>query len=682
MEFFFNPKSVAIIGASERGVGINLVTNALLSMDRDAIYPVNPRYETICGLKAYPTVDAIEADVDMAMVMVPAPILPEALEACARKGIGGVIIQSAGFAETGDEGRKLQARCVEIARANNMRLWGPNCMGMVDIPNKRFFTFMDHNIKIDLSMAGGVSLVVQSGMLSAGFLVDQTYRRHMGVSKACSIGNKCDIDESDVLEYLLADPDTTSVGLYLESIGNGRRFLDLISGAAKPVVVLKAGRSVSGAKAAISHTASLAGNARLTDSLLREAGALLAHDFNHMFDIADTAAMIPKAKPNANIAVVAFSGGAGILSCDVLEANGLQLATLTPETIAEMEKIYPPWMPPANPMDLYPAMEKVGFTQGLNYAMHAAIADPNVDGVLVHSISLWEDFGLEFAEVQEKAKAAGKFMAVWCFGMPDSYCRVKKYLNSLGIPVFDELSRLSSCVAEAAKFNPQAAEKVPPVAISSPSAGPAETLDEIASKGLLAQTGIPVVADHLADSVDQAVRLASDLGYPVALKGILPDVVHKTELGLVQPNVANEQDLRRLAEDMQKRMDGKGKLLVQQRVSADYELMAGMVRDDQFGPCVMLGMGGQLAELRPDITFAMAPLSTDRALAMLDRLESRKLFDGFRKLPPLDRAAMADLLVKLAELGANRPDISQIDINPVLISGGKPVAVDASVIMG
>lgn len=682
MDFYFKPQSVAIIGASPRGVGFNLVENALTSMPPEAIFPVNSKYETIEGLPTYPSVDAIEAPVDMAMALVPARFLPEALEACARNGVKGVIIQSAGFAETGDEGRSLQARCVDIAKEGGMRLWGPNCMGMVDIPNKRFFTFMNEADKIDRSMSGRVSLVVQSGMLSAGFLVDLTQRRYMGVSKACSIGNKCDVDESDVLEYLLSDPDTKSVGLYLESIGNGRRFLDLVSGADKPVVVLKAGRSQSGAKAAMSHTASLAGNARLTDSLLREAGALLAYDFNQMFEIADTAAMLPHAKPAARMAVVAFSGGAGILSCDVLEANGLKLAKLSDGTIAKMQKIYPPWMPPDNPMDLYPAMEQVGFSEAMNQAMDAAIADPNVDGIMVHMISLWEDIGLELEAMNQKARDAGKFIAAWCFGIPDSYRRVKRKLDEMGIPVFDELSRLSSCLAEASKFSPQATEKVP--AISAPVQTDAEpiTMDEVQSKTVLQEAGIPVVEDHIADTAEQAARIAAKLGYPVVLKGLLADVVHKTELGLVQPYVGDEAALIKLGGEMLDRMKGKGRLLVQQRVSADYELMAGLLCDDHFGPCVMLGMGGQMAELRPDITFALVPLSNKRALAMIDRLESAELFNGFRKLPPLNRQAMADLLVKLGGIGSSDPSVSQIDINPVLISDGEPIAVDASVITG
>ena len=359
MEFFFDPSSVAVVGASPERTGKSLLLNTAGSRDV-AVYPVNPKYQDLEGLTCYPSVAAIPHPVEMAILLVPARFTPQILEECAAKGVRGVMIQSAGFAETGEDGRELQAKCVAIARQAGMRLWGPNCMGLVYVPGNKYFTFMSPNITGVLPPHGNLSLVVQSGMLSAGFLADLATRRGIAVNKACSIGNKCDVDECDVLEYLLGDDTTKGVALYLESMPRGRRFMELAEGASKPLVVLKSGRSASGAKAALSHTASLAGNARLTQGLLQAVGVGTARDFHQLVDLGRSLSLLPEIPAGARVAVLTFSGGAGILSCDLLEDNGLPLAELAPATLGELAKVFPVWMPPGNPVDLWPAMELHG----------------------------------------------------------------------------------------------------------------------------------------------------------------------------------------------------------------------------------------------------------------------------------------------------------------------------------
>ncbi|MCF8066659.1 MAG: CoA-binding protein, partial [Desulfarculaceae bacterium] len=311
MEFFFDPSSVAVVGASPERTGKSLLLNTAGSRDV-AVYPVNPKYQDLEGLTCYPSVAAIPHPVEMAILLVPARFTPQILEECAAKGVRGVMIQSAGFAETGEDGRELQAKCVAIARQAGMRLWGPNCMGLVDVPGNKYFTFMSPNITGVLPPHGNLSLVVQSGMLSAGFLADLATRRGIAVNKACSIGNKCDVDECDVLEYLLGDDTTKGVALYLESMPRGRRFMELAEGASKPLVVLKSGRSASGAKAALSHTASLAGNARLTQGLLQAVGVGTARDFHQLVDLGRSLSLLPEIPAGARVAVLTFSGGAGI----------------------------------------------------------------------------------------------------------------------------------------------------------------------------------------------------------------------------------------------------------------------------------------------------------------------------------------------------------------------------------
>ncbi len=297
---------------------------------------------------------------DLAIVFVPAPQVPAAVESCAARGVRGVIIESGGFAETGPEGKRLQDRLSEIAARTGIRLWGPNCMGLVDCVHRRIFSFMDPQaLERGEFIPGTVSLVVQSGMLSAIFLIDIMSNATMGVSKVCSLGNKVDVDECDVLEYFLDDPDTGVIGLYLESFSDGRRFLDLCRRSAKPIVVLKGGRSRQGAEAALSHTASLAGNQRIVTGALAQAGVTEARDFKQMMDLCRSLALMkPSAAGSDRVAVLTLSGGAGIVATDFVAEQGLAMADLSESTRQSLATLFPEWMPVSNPVDLWPAVER------------------------------------------------------------------------------------------------------------------------------------------------------------------------------------------------------------------------------------------------------------------------------------------------------------------------------------
>ncbi len=330
MDIFFNPGSVTVIGASKRNIG-NFVIKNLLAGFNGPIYPVNHNYKEIEGLPCFPSVDDIPRPVDLAIVLVPALSVPSVLTACARKGIKRVIIESAGFAETGEAGLALQEQCGAIAKQAGLRIWGPNCMGIVDVPRGHFFTFMHPGIREEGLLPGRISLIVQSGMMSAIFLAELG-RRGIGVNKACSIGNRADVDEVDVLEYLLKDPDTDVIALYLESIPRGRLFARLAEKSPKPIVVLKGGNSPAGAQAAKSHTYSLSGNSRLLNSVLENSGVILADSIFQMMEIANTLTLIPKVNPACRTVILTLSGGAGILACDALEKRGIPIAQLSEDT--------------------------------------------------------------------------------------------------------------------------------------------------------------------------------------------------------------------------------------------------------------------------------------------------------------------------------------------------------------
>jgi acetate---CoA ligase (ADP-forming) len=693
MKTFFRPSSIAVIGASARedSLGGQIITNLLYGY-KEAIYPVNPNYEEIKGMRCFPTVDAIPASVDMAIVIVPAPAVPVALEACGRKGIYRVIIESAGFSETGEEGKALQDKCTAIARAAGIRVWGPNCMGLVDIPRKHFFTFMHPAIHKEGLIPGRISMVVQSGMLTAGFLADLMSDRAIGIGKACSIGNKSDVDECDILEYLLDDDETDAVALYLESIPRGRRFIELANQSSKPIVILKGGKSSAGAKAALSHTSSLAGNARLQDSVLTLAGVTIAHDFQQMMELTRALAMIPHTPPHCRTAIMTFSGGAGILSCDLLEEQGLVVAELSYETKKELAAVFPDWLPSSNPVDLFPAFALKGPMAAYDGAFNAVVKDPQVDVIFMHYFAgLYPNYGA-FSLMKEAADKAGKVLIMWVIGRRDSLRTFKRECQETSIPVHGELSRTVECLAAASRYKrrePVAVNNHTVAKLSLPS-GAADFLskgkgrrvwDEFDSKQLLALCDVPVVDEWIAKTADEATSLAQKIGYPVVMKGLAPGEVHKTESGLVRPGIATSAVIQATFEDLMNRMNGQGRILLQRQLSIDYELIAGYLRDAQFGPCVMFGLGGIFSELQRDVVFATAPLTEEAALELMVSIKGSKLLQGFRGMKPINQKAMAGILVGLGNLGETCPQVEQIDINPLIVSRGNPVAVDASIIL-
>jgi acetyltransferase len=601
------------------------------------------------------------------------------------------MIQSAGFAEIGHEGRDLQDRCTAIAKKAGIRIWGPNCMGLVDIPRKYFFTFTSPAVYEGGLIPGRISLIVQSGMLAAVFLAELK-GRGIGVSKACSIGNRADVDECDLLKYLLTDPETDVVALYLESIPRGRLFAEIAGRAAKPIVVLKAGRSAAGARAAVSHTSSLAGNSRLLDGVLEMSGVTLADDIYQMMDLANALATIPHVPPACRTAILTLSGGAGILACDALEKNGLNVARLSEKTKQAFGGIFPDWMPVSNPVDLFPASGLHGRIFTYHQAISIVLEDPNVDVLLIHFIAGVDPELPDLDALKEKADSAGKVLFFWVMGRQEASRSFRQEAQSRGIAVHREIVRAVECLSAASRFRHREeplevvdrhmSPSVASVLQESPLGSSEERVwDEHESKRLLAAWRIPVVEEKLVRSLPEAREAARDLGFPVVLKGLLPGVVHKTEQGLIHLGITAPPLLEVAYRNIQEKLGGRGRILMQRQVETDYELIAGFVRDEQFGPCIMFGLGGVLAELEPDVVFALAPLRRSQALELMEGIRGRRLLKGFRGMAPLREELMAEILINLGNLGTANSQIQQIDINPVAVAAGFPLAVDASIIL-
>ncbi len=694
MEFFFKPKGVAIVGASANpSKGGHFILNNVIKGFSGGVYPVNPGYPEINGLKCYPSVLQVPDPVDLAIIFVPAALVPQVVQQCVERGIRGVMIESGGFAETGDSGKQLQEHLVAIGHKTGIRIWGPNCMGLVDAVHGNVFSFVLPAIWEEGFIPDDVSLIVQSGMLSAGFLIDIMTNGIMGISKVCSIGNKVDVNECDILEYLTDDPDTGVIGLYLESIPDGRRFIELCRRSEKPIVALRGGKTSKGAEAAMSHTASLAGNGAVVSGALAQAGVVEAHDFKQMMDLCRSLADYPELLPKSSgrVAVLTMSGAAGILSLDFIEQQGLAVADLSENTVNALQKIYPSWMPVSNPIDIWPAVEIHGRKKVYAEAFKAICADPGVDAVLFHSFVGGLASSDNISNLVEMTRAAGKPLFGWLMGKRDDAHQFQLKARELGLPVFGELYRAVECMAAVLVRKAMPAiyyseemstgftaveKKLQKMAVDGN--GP---IDEYKSKQILSLCDIAVVDENIVSSRSEAKETAGDLGLPVVLKGLLPGKIHKTELGLVRTGISSAEEAATVFTELQKTMSNAGQILLQKQIQGYPELIVGLIRDPQFGPCVMCGFGGILAEVLADSVFAVAPLNPSDALGLIDRLKTQKLLNGFRGFPAVDRDALAAILVQIGQLGVSFPQIKEVDINPMIVCEGLPVAVDATIVL-
>ncbi len=697
MDFFFEPKGIAVIGATPEPYhgGQHLVTNLLLGY-KGPIYPVNPKYNEVLGLKCYPRILDIEGPLDLALIFIPARSVPQVLEECIKKGVRGVIIESGGFAEVGPEGKALQDQCLDIARKGGLRIWGPNCMGFIDTSKQYVFSFIIPEAWKDAMNVGHISLIVQSGLLSAGFITTLMANKTLGLAKVCSIGNKSDVEETELLEYLLKDPMTEVIALYLESFNKGRRFFELVTSSNKPIVVLKGGKSSLSAEASASHTASLAGNYDLIKGVLKQAGVHQADDFFEMVDIARTLERdfylqhYPNGKPR--IAILSYSGASGIVTTDHMEKYGLTLARLSSQTQKRLEELSPAWMPVKNPVDYYPAMEKHGPVLAYKHAIQALHDDPEVDGMIVH---LFAGFGIWFLNMKEilsNIKEPRKPILFWLIGPEKGREPTRLALEEDGWPTFYEINRTVKVMAslfEQLKRRNRCSEtsqidfQVPPslkkLAIQV-NEQKKKILDEHESKKWLEALGLNVCREVVAKNLDEAIEAAGKIGYPVVLKGRVEGQTHKTEAGLVKLNLQNVDQLRSAYQEMLNPHLKPQSFLVQPMLKGHLELIAGIVRDPQFGPTAMLGLGGIWAEVYKDVVFRLAPLHKEEIPEMVSGLKGNALLKGYRGSKPVNMESLADWLIKSGWLALNFEKIQEIDVNPLLIVNGEPVAVDATLI--
>jgi acetyltransferase len=631
------------------------------------------------------------------LIFIPAQAVPQVLEDCVTKGVRGAIIESGGFAEVGPEGKALQDQCLDIARKGRLRIWGPNCMGLVDTLRQYVFSFIIPEAWQGVMNPGHVSLIVQSGLLSGGFVTTLMGNKTVGLAKVCSIGNKSDVDETDFLEYLLKDPATKVIALYLESFIKGRRFFELATSSDKPIVVLKGGKSPLGAEASASHTASLAGNYELINGVLRQAGIHQADDFFEMVDIARTLEKdfylqdSPDGKPR--IAILSYSGASGIVTTDHMEKYGLTLAHLSSQTQKRLEELSPAWMPVKNPVDYWPAMEKYGPVLTYKHAIEVLHDDPDVDGIIVHLFAGFGIWFLNMKEIMANIKKPRKPILFWLIGPEKGREPTRLTLEEEGWPTFYEIHRTVKVMASLFEHSrrQRRGSKIFPFdftnftslreRIRHTEEQKSKILDEHESKKWFEALGLKVVKEVIAKDLDEALKAANGMGYPVVLKGMVEGKVHKTEAGLVKLNLWNADQVKYAYQEMLTTKIKPKSFLIQQMVKGGLELIVGIMRDPQFGPAVMLGLGGVWAEVYRDVVFRLAPLNQEDILQMISDLKGQALFKGYRGSKPVNTESLGNWLIKLGWLALNVEKIKEIDVNPLLMVDGEPIAVDATIML-
>jgi acetyl coenzyme A synthetase (ADP forming)-like protein len=689
----FAPKSIAVIGASQTPgkVGHDIFANILKGGYKGTLYPVNPAASSIQCVKSYPSIECIPDAIDLAFVIIPPRGAAKIVEESIRKGVKGIVIVSAGFREVGKEGADIEAQIGRMCKENGVRLVGPNCLGVI---NPVASVSMNASFSTRMPASGSISFISQSGALCTSVL-DFAAERDFGFSKFISIGNKADVDELDLLLYLHKDPDTKVIMVYLEELRRGREFIEaakeITSGIdPTPVLVIKSGKTAAGAKAAASHTGSLAGSNALYDALFRQSGIIRVDTVNELFDYAtafaykhESALGKRKSKyPKGNhIAIVTNAGGPGILATDMTLTSGLELSTFSEGTIQTLAHNLPATANLHNPVDV------IGDATADRYeaAMEAVIADPGVDGILVLLTPQSMTNALGTAEAIVKiARKSNKPILSSFMGIIDVSAGVD-YLQQHGYPVYrfpENAARAFSALYQYGQLinRPSVkafdlhhdSEKARSIVKSCLAAGKTY-LGELEGLELLNCYGFHTLPTHLAGNAGEAVSLAEQMGYPVVLKIVSPQIIHKSDAGGVRINLDSGEavaaaftEIVANAARYNPAAEIKG-CLVQKMAPSGQEVILGMNRYPIFGPLIMFGLGGIFVEVFQDVKFRLAPVKRADACEMIRQIKGFKLLTGFRGQPEADVAGLEKLIVGLSDLATENPEISEIDINPLLV---------------
>jgi acetyltransferase len=690
----FKPRSVAVIGATDKEGSVGLAMMNNLKTFRGKVFPINPKRDQVLGLKAYPNIAAVPEKVDLAVIITPAPTVPGVIGECIAAGAKSALIISAGFKEIGPEGAELERQILAQARDAHMRIVGPNCLGIMNTRIGLNATFADA-----IANPGNVAFISQSGALCTAVL-DWSFREKVGFSYFISVGSMLDVGWGDLIDYLGDDPDTDSIVMYMETIGDARSFISAAREVAlnKPIIVIKAGRTAAAAQAAASHTGSLAGSDDALDAAFRRCGVLRVHTIADLFYMAEVLAKQPRPK-GPHLTVVTNAGGPGVLATDALILNGGELTALAPETIAKLNDFLPSAWSHGNPVDILGDATPERYAK----ALELVADDPASDGLLViltpqamTEATATAELLRPYARLRDKP-----ILASWMGG--DSVEAGERILNEAGIPTFgypDTAARmftymwrysdnLRSLYETPVAGDDRAIRRDEAAALIAQVRASGRTLmTEYESKQLLAAYGIPTVPTYIAADEEQAVAHAEAIGYPVVVKLHSETITHKTDVGGVHLNLCDAHAVRDACRLIKASVLARGKesdflgVTVQPMIKRDgYELILGSTTDSQLGPVLLFGAGGQLVEVFQDRALGLPPLNSTLARRMMEQTKIYTALKGVRGRKPVPLDELEQLMVRFSYLVAEQRWIKEIDINPLLASEQALIALDARVVL-
>ena len=696
LDAIFRPESVAVIGATDKAgsVGRTVMRNLIGNPFGGTIYPVNPNRPNVLGIKSFPSISEVPERADLAVVVAPARHVPGIIRECADVGVPGAIIISAGFRETGEEGAELERQVTEAARGGRMRLIGPNCLGVMSPISGLNATFAQ-----GMAQPGSVAFLSQSGALCTAIL-DWSFEENVGFSHFVSVGSMLDVGWGDLIYYLGDDSKTKSIVVYMETIGDARSFLSAAREVAltKPVIVIKAGRTAEAGKAAASHTGSLTGSDEALDAAFRRSGALRVENISDLFYMAEVLSKQPRPR-GSRLTVLTNAGGPGVLATDALVTGGGELSELSPQTMDALDGLLPEHWSHGNPVDV---LGDAG-PERYEKALQVAASDPQSDGLLV--ILTPQDMTDPTAtaeRLKNHAKMRGKpVLASWMGG--PAVAEGKAILSRAGIPVFDYPDTATRVfdrmwrytynlrgIYETPEFVEEYdidRERAEEIVTAARERG-RTLLTEPEAKELLATYGIPTIETRVAHNPEEAVGYAEDIGYPVVLKLYSEITTHKTDVGGVRLDLPEASAVREAYASIEASVSEKAGaehfdgVTVQPMVDLEgYELILGSSIDPQFGPVLLFGSGGQLVEVYKDHTLALPPLTTTLARRMMERTRILEALEGIRGRLPVDLGAVEKLLVHFSRLVVEQPWIKEIDVNPLLASSERLIALDARVVL-
>lgn len=703
LDAIFSPKTVALIGATETpdSVGRTVMWNLLSNPFGGTIFPVNPKRNSVLGIKAYPTINAVPEQVDLAIIVTPAPTVPAIIAECVTAGVKGAIIISAGFKEIGSEGIKLEQQILENARRGDLRIIGPNCLGVMNP-----LTGLNATFASTIARPGNVGFISQSGALCTSIL-DWSLQENFGFSAFVSIGSMLDLDWGDLIYYLGDDPRTKSIVIYMESVGNARSFLSAAREVAltKPIIVIKAGRTEAAAKAAASHTGALTGSDEVLNAAFRRCGVLRVYHIAHLFFMAELLAKQPRAT-GPRLTMITNAGGPGVLTTDTLISENGTLAELSPETIASLNEILPRHWSHNNPIDILGDADPDRYAKTLEIAAQ----DPNSDGLLViltpQSMTDPTQTAETLKQCVQKFNGPAKrkpVLASWMGGA--DVAAGTAILNRANIPTcpYPDTSVRTFNYMWQYNYNLQGIYETPSLGQDEeeyPTCDRAAAiiqkardagrvlLTEFESKLLLATYDIPIVETRLATSEAEAVEIADRMGYPVVVKIFSETITHKTDVGGVRLDLMDAEEVQHAYRGIQAAVAEKvgaehfQGVTVQKMIKHEgYELILGSSLDPQFGPVMLFGAGGQLVEVFKDRALGLPPLNSTLARRMMEQTKIYKALQGVRGREPVDIEALEWLMVQFSQLVVEHPLIKEIDINPLLASAEGLVALDARVLL-